>query len=117
MKYIILEGPQGQKLPVIFPNVLVHKDVAEGVIRAMGRQPLMGEWFKPISAGFVNLAVSDAYGESQTLDMKSDPGDRLRINIADYSGGVESPLDTMTERLLMSRILKDMLERLGHLND
>jgi hypothetical protein len=112
VKYIILEGPQGQRLPVIFPNVLVHKDVAEGVIRAVGRQPPEGRWFKPVTAGFVNLAVSDAYGESETLNMKSDPGDRVRINVADYSGGIQSPMDEMTERLLMSKVLKDMLDNL-----
>lgn len=114
MKYIVLEGPQGQKLPVIFPNVMVHKDVAEALVMTLGAQSTPDNlvWFKPVSAGFVNLAVSDAYGESETLNMKSDPGDRLRINVADYSAGVESPMDELTERLLMSRVLKDMLERL-----
>lgn len=72
-------------VPVIFPNALVHADVAE----AMMAGPLKDHFVH--SAGEVSLfggraAVS---GESETLNRKCDPGDARRIMMSDYGGLIE----------------------------
>ncbi len=64
MKYIMLEHG-----PVIFSEAYVHSEMAQGR--------------RVLSAGFVNINEEGkfyAYGESISLDIKSDPRDSDLIN-------------------------------------
>lgn len=71
MKYIVLRqnfGSFAKEIPVIFPDVLVHSDVAE----TMKRLPELRS-ADVISAGFVSSLDCDVacHGESTTLKLKS----------------------------------------------
>jgi hypothetical protein len=90
MKYVILRAANGHTYPVIFPNSLAHKEIAD----ALG--PLLpGTTFEVKSAGFINSmqvigntlpgSSSVCYGDSETLAVKSLglPDDDL-IKTSDY---------------------------------
>lgn len=84
MKYVIFRKEMDTvnvEYPVIFPNYLVHADVA-AAMTATGA-PLDG--FKPVAAGEYNgFACS---GESSTLGLKSrEEEDAHIIHSADYGG-------------------------------
>jgi len=65
MKYIMFEDAEGRKMPVIFPELLVHADVAKVIQRAMPNP------VKIKSAGFVILGADvHTHGESETLGVK-----------------------------------------------
>lgn len=69
-KYIILD----ERLPIIFPEMMTHADVAQ----ALGHH-------RVTSAGFVNINKEgkyNAYGESFSLSIKSTPEDSALINRA-----------------------------------
>lgn len=65
-KYIVIEHPEfdGLEIPVIFPEALKHKHVAQ-----------LGRGGKVHSAGFCKiystLGVAEAHGESEGLGLKS----------------------------------------------
>lgn len=86
LKYImfIKESDNGMKTayPVIFPNHLVHDEVAEALLTG----PLQG--YEPRSAGEVSsLGMGDHVGgRSTTLNLKPHPDDRNIINMQDYGG-------------------------------
>ena len=114
-KYIVLETDTGQRLPVLFPSDLTHKTVAEevagrlryldhsdtelarslqGVVRSDDLQEHRRDWrnAKPISAGFIDgLAVSDAFGFSESLGLKSDASDTVLINTFLHDQGKTPP--------------------------
>lgn len=90
MKYVMffVEGELiNQAIPVIFPNVLVHEDVAEAVKTMPGMQNA-----KPISAGEVTFNPVDCAhcdGRSDTLDLASrGERDSRIINLNDYGAGL-----------------------------
>lgn len=79
-KYIILSDGR-HEYPVIFSNLLIHKEVAEGCRRGCGRR---SEWLEVVGAGFFYLMPDDratlgcsveAFGESESLGIKSRPED------------------------------------------
>ncbi len=88
MKYIIFEcsPPEAEFIivvPIVFPNLLCHADVAEAL------KPLFLKhmWSAaPVSAGSVNVVLrSDACsGKSETLGLSSGPDDAMRITFNDY---------------------------------
>lgn len=106
MKYVVLETEDGRRLPIIFPDVLVHAHVAGAIqqaILAMGSQDkqfherqLQGrleaavhglEGAKPVSAGFVAVHDAVVHGRSESLgDLASNPADRARIVLGDSIG-------------------------------
>lgn len=68
-KYICFDDRDAGPVAVIFPELLVHKDVWRGLGRAGSA---------PLGAGFVNIAISrdsevliQAYGESVSLGWPS----------------------------------------------
>ena len=84
MKYVMFKrvGPVDHYVPILFPENLVHSDVAEGMING----PLAG--YKVHSAGFLpSVGIhSSVYGGSETLGVQHDPEDSHRINLCDYGG-------------------------------
>lgn len=78
-----------RNIPVIFPDILVHKEVAERV----GSCKMLRGVAKPVSAGFVqfgNGGKVQAFGESESLGLASRPQDSEIITTYDYFGGVEA---------------------------
>lgn len=79
-KYVMFKGEYENKVyyvPLIFPTCFVHADMAKIAPRTMHRSfriPL-----EIASAGFINLSNLEVWGESESLDIKSDPKDSERI--------------------------------------
>jgi hypothetical protein len=70
MKYIMLEDTEGRKIPIIFPEHLVHDDMAKvvGSLLARSQKALT----MPIGAGFIHLGTDiSVSGESETLSLQS----------------------------------------------
>ena len=87
MKYVMLQDSLGGKHPVIFHDHLTHSIVAHGICREYRRQHPT-EFYSVINAGFYNPDTHEAYGHSESLDMKPSPMDGARI----YLGGAVSHL-------------------------
>lgn len=66
MKYVILEDHNGGKWPFLFPETLVHSEVAKGL------ENMMTSPSQVYSAGFWE---GRAHGESESLGIKSKEGD------------------------------------------
>lgn len=89
-KYIMFENTIGDSkilFPVIFPDKMVHKDVA-AVLRHC--QP---GWHhggvKVVSAGIIGvLDIAGVNGESETLNIKSSKEDESVINNYNYCHGI-----------------------------
>lgn len=77
MKYIILSSREGMKLPFIFPNQMIHRDMA-AVMMAMTHRNMNTKTY-PLSAGFVEIGLdTTVHGRSETLGLDS------RVNDAAY---------------------------------
>ena len=82
MKYVMFEckseGHPTLHVPVIFPEVLVHKDVAEMIehvkVQQDGPCSRWWQWPKAVSAGFIS-EDGVVYGESESLKLKSHKDD------------------------------------------
>ena len=82
MKYIIFENVNtDEKIPVVFPDVLVHADVSRGIERAAMTSRYHPVSLFPVSAGFVfvrngekGLSVTCS-GKSESLNLSSQPED------------------------------------------
>lgn len=87
MKFIVIEKKDGKltrKYPILFPNFLVHKDVAETMLEGV----LKGG--KVISGGELNsFDIQSVYGKSTTLGLKVREEDGSLIKMIDYNGGLE----------------------------
>lgn len=86
MKYVMFKKKGKlltQFVPVIFPNHLVHKEVAIDLLA----NSLKG--FKIHSAGDISPLGMEATGSSITLKLKADPKDTGRIRMNDYGGAFE----------------------------
>ena len=85
MKYVIInwEG-SGETRAVLLPSKIAHRSAFAGV-REDDLREHRQTWGKPISAGFFSLSVEDgeikvhAYGDSETLGLKSQPEDADHI--------------------------------------
>ena len=86
-KYVMLEIDNGafkRRLPIIFPDILVHADVAA----AVQSLPMMGE-AKPIAAGSIDLMAAACHGRSSTLNVSAGETDAELINTFPYFHGME----------------------------
>ena len=87
MKYIMFKQEKNglvELIPVLFPNKLVHKDVAD----ALQQDVLKGCTIH--SAGFISPLNLKPEGGSETLGIKSDPAtDEYVIRMVDYGGGYQ----------------------------
>lgn len=111
-KYVIIKKGI-QEIPIIFPDVLVHADVALAIreiwvdnalemIAELGaseetlahRTKDLYDALLVVSAGTIGtLVVRDAGGHSETLDVASRPGDGRLINTFPYAHGIKSDAD------------------------
>lgn len=85
MKYIIYEKKilgMIQKIPIIFPNQLVHLDVAKALTKVIGSSRIVG-------AGDCYIKVSGVGGKSTTIGIKSKKGDEELINTFEYFYGMQ----------------------------
>ena len=90
MKYIMLERKLDhgmvQKLPIIFPNDLVHAGVATALLELLKKDKFEA---KVVSAGDLCLIGVTVGGSSTSLGLASNPVDELLITINDYAHGLE----------------------------
>jgi hypothetical protein len=89
-KYIMFENKIGDTtviFPVIFPDKMVHDDVAQALRRY---QPgWHHDGVRPISAGKIeHVNVEGLGGDSETLKLKSKPFDEKIIELYSYLHGV-----------------------------
>ncbi|OCJ46351.1 hypothetical protein [Serratia sp. 14-2641] len=90
MKYIMLrvDKPMAREIPIIFPDNLVHADVANAM-RMLVAYPGMAN-ATVVSAGYCNLNLSvECHGKSTTLNVSSrETDDNIVINTYDYTHGL-----------------------------
>lgn len=91
-KYIMFRTAQGQLLPVIFPDVMVHNEVANGIRRA--HPPLRSAAIE--SAGTIDgISPFNLGGDSETLRLQSIPGrDNHVITSFQYNHGYDVQVQT-----------------------
>ena len=89
--YIVIEvktkrrGAVKHRLPIIYPDVLVHKDVFESLKQS---ESLRGFNVKVHSAGSCQIHCTDANGKSETLGVFADKDDENLINQFPYWHGI-----------------------------
>lgn len=81
MKYIMLITDEGQHLPFIFPEHLVHADVAE-FLRMLVAQATK-RMSRLESAGFVTISEAITHGESESTGKQSRVIDGKYIELGD----------------------------------
>lgn len=86
MKYIVISYMDRAysddtpiEVPVMFPPVLVHKDVANHVIRAIRFDKHHTRKHECVSAGFIDLSDLSTFGKSESLNIASRDGDSKLI--------------------------------------
>lgn len=90
MKYIMIQagtaGSTKQLIPIIFPDNLVHREMAECVIHTLRRNHKRRAVIR--SAGFIALETTTCFGESESLNVKSHPEDSAVIKAYPYAHGL-----------------------------
>lgn len=85
MKYIMFKqqvGDMDKLVPIIFPNDLVHEDVAKALQESVLKDHTI------VSAGSISLLNLKAEGRSETLNIESNPVmDSHVIKMNDYGAG------------------------------
>lgn len=75
-------------VPIIFPNALVHSDVA-----AVIRDIISLRHATLIAAGEISLTVESTHGSSETLGLDARRDDAQTITLYDYAHGYVPPED------------------------
>jgi hypothetical protein len=75
-----------QRVPVIFPEFMVHHDVAE-VFRYVLKVRHKFTEVEPVSAGFFSVDSGECHGESETLALKASEDDGVTIRTYGYTHG------------------------------
>jgi hypothetical protein len=89
MKYIMFQTEDGQHMPVMFPDRLVHADVARSLERAFVLGEMRG--VKPVSAGFCDVEAVAMHGTSESLSLESrGERDKNIVNQYKFLYGIES---------------------------
>lgn len=104
MKYIMFENELGHKIPVIFPDKIVHADMAKSIAYMMVMQN--DEFVKPVSSGLVSIKAKVS-GKSKTLNLESNDDDSMYITFNDSIGSL--PLDIMPPTILKE--LRDQMKK------
>lgn len=117
MKYIMFLDKLGRRFPVIFPDELVHANVAEAIQTAVRQGELeagLTDWScpEPITAGSIDILCVGTHGHSETLSLKSEYNDRVIINVYDYDKGVDTGMNAHVERLVAMRSIQLMMDQL-----
>lgn len=92
MKYIVLKSSLAgmeQKIPIIFPNFMVHSFVAKYIAGMLIRQHGHSPNITVASAGSINLISIVCFGDSESCKTKSDPNDANLISMFEYFQGLE----------------------------
>lgn len=132
MKYIMLETEDGRKLPIIFPDCLVHSLVAGAIqlavdamnpkkdLRPQQCERLLRDGSTAVfSAGFIGLGLDvTCHGESESLGgLKSAPADAARIMVGEAGQFMpDDMIELLSERLRAmgwSNNQKDEINALG----
>lgn len=91
MKYIVIQTRNSERqreIPIIFPKMLIHRDVYEHIARNIKfNHGELGE-VKCISAGFFTFHPLECFGESESLGVKSRLEDIELIKTHDYTHGI-----------------------------
>ena len=96
MKYIVLKTEVNglvQKVPIIFPNFMVHMFVAKYVAGLLIREHKHDPEITVSSAGSIELGEVFCSGESETCKVKSDPEDAELIKYFEYTQGIEGTIN------------------------
>lgn len=100
MKYVMIEQKFkgiALRFPFIFPKELVHVAVSNAMVRVIEESFKNVESAgdaKPVSAGEVRISLDYIGGDSETLDLKSDPKDQAHIDVIEYTGCIVAEDDT-----------------------
>jgi hypothetical protein len=90
MKYIVMQRNLGdiiQEVPIIFPTCLVHKHVAQALLKLPGNSYQFLN--RVASAGEITFGSIWCGGDSETLKISSRPQDEALISSIDYNCGYE----------------------------
>lgn len=92
MKYIMLINPgklADVKIPVIFPDILNHNEVAESMLHNLEMKHSIIS--KVVSAGFIQWHNEGAicFGRSEELNLEAHEHDATIINTYDYTHGIQ----------------------------
>lgn len=91
-KYVMFETKLADcivHVPVIFPDKLVHKDIADYMTMAL--MTTFKVPVKTVSAGKIEHVTADGLGgDSETLKLKSHPEDAVIIEAYSYLHGLNS---------------------------
>jgi len=94
MKYIMLKvvsrSGDERRLPVIFPDALIHQEVYEAMRHQLLRRPLSRPAdVRVVSAGFLSASVVAELGrKSESLNIGPLGSDEAHINMIDYNHGI-----------------------------
>lgn len=88
MKYVMFKTPDGRHIPIIFPDALVHADVAIMIHDSEHVRSVYGGALAPVSAGTYSSFGGTAAGSSETLEIASHPDDERHIRMFDYNHGI-----------------------------
>lgn len=100
MKYIMFEVKSGdikRKVPIIFPSMLVHSEIAKALCKVSGLSSRI------VGAGELSIITDGCYGKSTTLKIGCKPNDTKIINNYDYSHGMEGALDLIDIEKLIKK--------------
>jgi hypothetical protein len=86
MKYVVLLVKKPEfKVPIIFPDMLVHSDVADHMKHMLSVQHKFDD-VEVFSAGFIENGK--CYGKSTSLGVESHESDTLLIKTYSYTQGM-----------------------------
>lgn len=91
MKYIILKSTlagEEQKIPIIFPDFMVHILVAKYMVGMLIKQHDRNPHITVASAGSITISNIECFGKSETCKVESDPNDADLIQMFDYFQGL-----------------------------
>lgn len=109
MKYVMFiqkDGDIERKMPVVFPELLVHSMVADSMLKG----PLKGWTIH--SAGFCKGMFHSLGGESASLKSKPAGGDVNVLNTMDYLHGL-SGMPHSVQALALLGAMKGVLDKHG----
>lgn len=101
-KYIVVRVGNRMEVPIIFPQHMVHSEVAAmvkgyyalegqrssgGLLSAQALNGLF-DAVVPVSAGETLISVASCFGGSETLQLKARPTDRTLLHSYAYTGGI-----------------------------
>lgn len=91
MKYVMLEikiGDSIQHFPIIFPAMLVHKDMADMITSRLRREHNISDAVS-VSAGFITIDECSVADHSESLNLKSAAKDEETIEQYNYYHGIQ----------------------------